>query len=64
MKWEKTSSSEWKAAGIIGTFFIKKSCGKFWACFISAAKAFKMPPKDKLKSAKSMCEDSYYWEEA
>lgn len=64
MKWEKMSSSEWKAAGIIGTFFIKKSCGKFWARFVSDVKSFKMPPKDKLSSAKYMCEDSYYWEEA
>ncbi len=66
MKWEKASSSEWKAAGKFGAFFIKKSCGKFWPRYVSSSgrNMFRMPPCNKLTEAKNMCEDNDYWEDA
>lgn len=70
MNWEKTKSTEWRAAGKRGTFEIQKSVRggivRFWGKYYSRPpikKRFNMPPCGTISEAKELCEDSIYWEE-
>ncbi len=65
MKWKKLSNREWCAEGARGRFFIEKSCGAFWSRYIlnNGITVFRMPPKQRVSEAKTMCEDNAYWEE-
>ena len=63
MKREHTSNRVWRAIGENGSFLISQTGTTFWAQYISRGKSFKMPPKQKLSEAKSMCEDNEYWED-
>lgn len=51
------------ARGSIGTFYIKKSQGLFWASYQGNFKSFKLPPKQKISEAKALCMENYFWEE-
>lgn len=67
MKWERVSSTTYKAIGAHGLFEVKMSringVRKFWAKYFgNSGKHFCMPPFDSLKAAKEACEDSWYWE--
>ena len=64
MQWVQLSSTEWEARGKYGVFNVKRAGGKFWPRYASSDTAFKMPPTDKLSSAKEMCERNANWEDA
>lgn len=64
MEWKKIANRQWLADGHKGYFFIEQSSNLFWSRYksITATITFKMPPKKKLREAKTMCELNSYWE--
>lgn len=63
MKWNKVSNRRWEAVGKTGMFIIEQSGKLFWSRYVSVVgKAFKLVPTQKLRDAKAMCQDNYYWE--
>lgn len=65
MKWEKIGNRSCLSRRPRASFFIEQSGRLFWSRFVSTngLKAFKMPPKQKLSEAKTMCEDNQHWED-
>lgn len=70
MKWKKTKTTEWKAAGNRGTFEIRRSVCYGIVSFLGEYYSrppmeihFNMPPCRTISEAKEICEDSNYWEE-
>jgi hypothetical protein len=64
MKWEKVGKRRWEAIGNVGRFIIEQSGKLFWARYINniGTRTFKLKPTQKLKEAKELCQDNYYWE--